>query len=402
MCSAECGVLTQPILAASQNGGSCQPHVHFCQDGEGECQFSTDCQLGLEPNAEHCDESCGSITQDILTSETGNGACNPVVYDCQFGDGACVEPAVDCQLGALPNPNWCNQDCAVLTQAVITSAQGAGTCSPVTYQCQSGDGQCGINETINVEDSDCELGAPVSASDCTSSCGMVIQTVTAVQTGAGTCSPGFYQCLPGDGACPHVTNVDTADDEPTDCVLGMVPSAAWCTADCGSHTQSIIIAATNGGSCEPVTYECQPGDGFCPTTSVVVSDNEPTDCVLGMEPTSSWCEEDCGSHTQSIITPATNGGACNPVTYECQPGDGFCPGSTDDDDTLFGDQGNAGEDAPTCFSINQEQYTDDECALMCLIDESSCLASGFCSCGDTSGSVSLSLAMSLAFVLLFV
>ena len=53
-------------------------------------------------------------------------------------------------------------------------------------------------------DSDCVLGNTAGPSDCTRSCGTVHQSVTTISIGNGKCKPDTYECEPGDGKCPSI------------------------------------------------------------------------------------------------------------------------------------------------------------------------------------------------------
>jgi len=379
-CTSSCGVVYQDIVTPSWGTGTCNPAIYYCQEGDGECPVSGDCQLSLPPVADHCLEDCSDVVQDVLVPATGSGSCNPAVYHCSPGDGLCPILNIDCVLGPMPSASWCNEDCPLLTQNVLAAEQGAGSCSPDTYQCMPGDGQCAAssndgNQNTGTLDADCVLGAPVTASDCTANCGVLLQSILVAQTGSGTCEQGFYACMPGDGLCPTINVPDVTDTEGT-----------------GVDVSDIIDVIDN-----------------------TETNAEAVDCVLGMAPSAGFCDEECNVFTQTIMIPAQNGGSCEPATYECQPGDGLCPDSDNDSEQIGGGSisfngdtigfGDADlEPAVTCYSTNLAEASDEDCATMCFFDEASCLATGFCSCGDdsASGTVSLSLALGAVLTLLFV
>merc|ERR1711871_538699 len=112
----------------------------------------------------------------------------------------------DCTLSSIPTASDWNSNCGTLTQVVLSEAWGDGYCpTPATYVCQPGDGEC-------AGDQDCVMGPSVGASDCTSNCGTVTQTIISQPSGQGAAcpTPMTHVCQSGEGSCPI--------DE--DCVMG--------------------------------------------------------------------------------------------------------------------------------------------------------------------------------------
>lgn len=63
--------------------------------------------------------------------------------------------------------------------------------------------QTGAQTCAADPNADCTLGDAVTAADCTASCEATLtQTVTTDAVGTGSCAPGTYSCMAGDGACP--------------------------------------------------------------------------------------------------------------------------------------------------------------------------------------------------------
>ena len=88
-----------------------------------------------------------------------------------------------------------------------------------------GEGDCSAN-------ADCVLGPAVTAADCTSSCeSPLTQTIPTAATGTGTCSPGTYSCKKGDGECPKAA---IPPDSGAGCVgvwfVGATVAALTCSA----------------------------------------------------------------------------------------------------------------------------------------------------------------------------
>merc|ERR1712046_322227 len=160
-----------------------------------------------------------------------------------------------------------NADGTTDSETVTTNTDGTTTEQKVTVQTdgsiktetteKDATGTITSEDTVVVEavNADCVLGNPLSADNCPSHCGTLTQSVVTPAQGAGTCNPDTYECQPGEGSCPK------------DCTLGSVPTAASCTSSCGTVTQEITADALNGGSCNPQVYSCQPGDGACPATT---------------------------------------------------------------------------------------------------------------------------------------
>jgi len=58
-------------------------------------------------------------------------------------DDVITASGVDCVLGPEISVSSCTAKCAKITQEITSPALGTGSCSPSTYQCVSGDGECG-------------------------------------------------------------------------------------------------------------------------------------------------------------------------------------------------------------------------------------------------------------------
>lgn len=179
---------------------------------------------------------------------------------------------------------------------------------PTQYKFEDG---IGNGDFFTLEEAiDCELGPEPSADDCGSSCENVVQTIITPALSGGSCDRMSFDCQPGDGACPL----------PVDCILGT--SVEWnsCVAtngNCGSGeregSRTIIQEGSNGGSA-------------CPTDLSITEDCDVScvfDCVYGPEPTGSDCTSAGGTLYQSITGGSGGGEECDdPITHECQPGDG--------------------------------------------------------------------------------
>ena len=184
-----------------------------------------------------------------------------VGYFSEAGSTGCTLPPINCAWAPVTATD-CTPSCGIVTsqKKTITEANG-GTCTTAapTYACQPGDGSCPL--PINC------AWAPVTATDCTSSCGIITsQTKTIIEANGGTCTTAAptYDCQPGDGSCPLPINCAWAPVTATDC-----------TSSCGIITsQTKTITEANGGTCTTAapTYDCQPGDGSCPqaTTEAVL------------------------------------------------------------------------------------------------------------------------------------
>jgi len=137
---------------------------------------------------------------------------------------------------------------------------------------------------------------------------------------------------------------DRTCDPDASCVLGDAVDPSTCTS-CGQVlTQEIVEPAIGGGACDPETYTCQPGDGAC---------EEDIDCVLGALPNPDDCTS-CGQVlTQSITTPASGNGACSPATYTCQHEDGAC---IEDRDCVLGAAVNP-DDCTSCGQVLTQSVT---------------------------------------------
>ena len=80
-------------------------------------------------------------------------------------------------------------------------------------------------------DADCTLGAAVTATNCTSACGTLTQSITAAATGTGTCTQGTYVCQPADGACPANAACSTIT-----CAAGWTADSTATATTCASTT----------------------------------------------------------------------------------------------------------------------------------------------------------------------
>jgi hypothetical protein len=158
---------------------------------------------------------CSSYTCSTGTKKDDPGLIICVGDDCVHGE-CCVDSTsadstsadstsadstsadVDCVLGDIVDQNDCTAACGTLTQSTITSATGSGTCSPNTYDCQPNDGTC----SPDTQNANCVLGAVPTAADCLANCRPVVQEITTLKTGTGSCNPGTMPCNPGDGHCP--------------------------------------------------------------------------------------------------------------------------------------------------------------------------------------------------------
>ena len=157
-------------------------------------------------------------------------------------------------------------------------------------------------------------------------------------------------CNPGEGECPV--------PEPTVPDVDCFGAVSQCTAACETadqRTVNIIVPQSGNGVACPIATDCQPGDGQCAVATcanfdcsgvdnslgppITCPDNTcttdvcctvppptPVDCVLESESDArARCPAECGPVTQTVTTEASGGGACAPVSYDCQPGDGACP-----------------------------------------------------------------------------
>jgi len=266
-----------------------------------------DCVHSPTPGPDDCTSDCGTLHQEVLSPEWGDGMClDTIDYVCQPGDGDC--PAnVDCVMGPAPTYYQCTSECGTLTQTIQQqpSGQGQSCPTPITVHCQPGDGGCPI-------DQECVMGSVPTAHDCLSDCGTLTQEIITQPSGSGSpCpTPITHVCQPGEGTCP----IDQ------DCVMGPAVHASDCTVNCGVLTQYIYSQPSGQGApcATPMVFECQPGDGQCPAN---------TDCVMGPDPTPADCSYNCGTITQQIEIPQSGTGADCPShasTYECQIGDGLC------------------------------------------------------------------------------
>lgn len=188
-----CGqVLTQAVTTPASGNGACAPASYICQHEDGACIEDRDCVLGDPIDVTTC-TTCGEVlTQQVTTAATGSGSCDPATYTCAHGDGQCIID-IDCELSEI-DPSTCTSCGQVLTQAVTVPPIGIGECIPQSYTCVDGDGSC-------VENSDCVLGGAIDTSLCTSCDEVLTQEILTPAQGSGTCAPDTHTCAYGDGAC---------------------------------------------------------------------------------------------------------------------------------------------------------------------------------------------------------
>ena len=218
--------------------------------------------------------------------------------DCIEGGGTWTRGTARAQRGHNSDcqGNWsgCNSNCERTYQ--VTSPQSGGG-----RQCPSSDTAppCAENE----DDCPPNINCWGFWSDCDINCSRQWTTLVE-QSGRGIGCPSEHPpCNPGDGMCPSTNS---------DC------QGSW--SDCTSTCERIFTQTQeqqgNGQEC-PISPPCNPGDDQCPLQ---------IDCVLESESDArARCPAECGPVTQTVTTEASGGGACAPVSYDCQPGDGACP-----------------------------------------------------------------------------
>jgi len=344
-CPATCGTIPgkgKPDRLTSM-GKQCPSYD--CQPGDGDCPYAVDCVLDTAASANTCTVLCGEVAGVPSTmAQNGGEECSP--YQCQIGDGACLP--VDCVTDSVASAATCTDACGTVNAVGSEAMNGGLECPP--YECKIGDGLCQeevscpegttfnedmkfmykgqavscsnivgfcgkarCNDELNAlftathpccaDKVDCVLNEKASASTCSFTCDPVPGVgVPAALNGGEECPT--YDCQPGDGICPT----------PRDCYTDRVATRNTCTEMCGFVPPIVDMPARHGGADCP-EYECQKGDGACP---------DPVDCVMGHYATLKTCTSECG-FVRAIGFPEARDGGKECAPYECQPGDGECP-----------------------------------------------------------------------------
>ena len=232
-------------------GGETQYIFVFDENDGDYFQFreTIDCYLN-EINYDHCNANC-TVEQTKFIEEDG-GSCAPITYDCQPGDGECPLP-VDCMEG-----NSVEWESCVPTNGECGSGEQEGERNGDTPAQYGGEACISTAETRDCNipcPVDCQFGSTVWG-DCelgTGDCGSGEREGSMTITQQG--SHGGSAC-PTDLSITENCNIQCPDFV---CNLGSMPTADDCTASGGILYQEILSSSSSG--CIGSNYTCENDDG---------------------------------------------------------------------------------------------------------------------------------------------
>ena len=291
-------------VAPSGSGAVCPAEAEDCQPGEGACPANVACEGSFSACTAACEKAAArSWTQDVVPM--GAGEPCPVAQDCGPGEDQCPVPPADVNCEGSWSP--CSAVCEQATvrtwvQDVAPSGNGAA-CPAAAENCEPGEGECPKNVACVGEFSVCT--AACEKSDARS------WAQSVAPTGDGAPCPVANDCVPGDGACPVVTN--------TAC------EGSWsaCTAVCEkgpvrTWTQTVVPSGT-GTVCPVAAPDCTPGADACPAAPADVN------CEGSFSACTVACEKAAARAWAQTVAPSGSGAVCPAEAEDCQPGEGACP-----------------------------------------------------------------------------
>jgi hypothetical protein len=307
-CSLPCGGGVQTrfrtIITPAANGGTpCPLNLTETQSCNTQpCPIN--CVLGEWSQWSSCSAPCGGGTQTrtrtvVTPAAFGGTPCGALSETQACNTQLC---AVDCVVSPWSPWGACSKDCGggtqIRTRTIITPAANGGTPCPILQEEQSCNTQpCPV---------DCVVSAWSEWGPCTKTCGGGEQTRTRT-----VISPAAN----GGQPCPVLSETRTCNEQPcpVDCVVSDWTPWGACSLPCGGGTQTrtrtIITQAANGGTPCPINLVEEQSCNTQPCA---------TDCVVSEWSAWSACTATCGggeqTRTRTIITPASGGGACPPLT----------------------------------------------------------------------------------------
>jgi len=207
----DCPVKVIELVCGDLQWSDCKAQSPECNWSDGECHDTvvcgdlkwSSCQAAGECNwkgsKKKCVVSCGDLKWSTCQPS------DPHSNKCEWS-GTCNSPVSGVHPGCqLITKRWqCNK--ALCNWTPMCMRKTSELCDNLRFRACKANANCDWSgrKCWPVPDKDCVLGAEVGPADCTADCGIVTQSVTEAATGlGGTCSPGAYDCVPGEGSCPQ-------------------------------------------------------------------------------------------------------------------------------------------------------------------------------------------------------
>eukprot|EP00946_MAST-07B_sp_MAST-7B-sp1_P001659 g1659.t1 len=144
-------------------------------------------------------------------------------------------------------------------------------------------------------------------------------------------------------------NLTVSKAAPVNCALGPAVGASDCTSACGTVTQTIATQPSNGGTAcgSQGTYNCANGDGQCVKAKCSSIAGTQGFCGNGKVYDSNNANSDCAVATCNSGTPADVTACCKDAPAKCSSiaYDGATSGNSQDNDTP---KANSACAAPAC------------------------------------------------------
>ena len=321
-----------------------------------------DCKMSDWSEWSVCSNPCGggerTRTRQVLINGTNGGLeCGHSIEREVCNEKSCP---VDCKVSEWSDWNACDVACGgggkqTRSRTILRQGGNGGVACPITSEVR----ECGQQPCPT----DCKVSEWSNWTECDKTCGEGTQKRN---------RKVVEDAKDGGKECPLLVETQPCNMNmcPTDCEVSEWSQWSACDKPCGEgkqqRTRTILVPASNGGSCPPLievkscnTQSCAAdcevsnwsdwsscsktwgggrqmrkrtvnkpasyGGKDCPTLAETQDCNIqdcPTDCEVG--PWSEWgvCNKSCGGGTQTrtrnVTKPATNGGKTCPILTETQ------------------------------------------------------------------------------------